>query len=284
MIRPIVNKNDLSSIFVKYSPDCVIHLAAETHVDRSIESPFKFIETNVVGTFNLIDVSLDFIKKNNPKNFRFLHVSTDEVFGSLTFDKKTKFDEDTSYNPNSPYSASKASSDHLVRSWFKTYKLPILITNCSNNFGPYQFPEKLIPLIIINALSEKCLPIYGDGQNIRDWLYVEDHANALLVVLEKGEIGRSYNIGSDNERSNIQIVTMICKILDKLRPRPLGSYIDLIKYVKDRPGHDKRYAINAQRIKSELNWKAKYTFEESLKKTVEWYINNENWWTSLIKV
>lgn len=276
--------NGLDDIFTKHSPEGVIHLAAETHVDRSIDSPAEFIATNVNGTFNMLEAMRNYWKlKGSSNRYRFVHVSTDEVYGSLPKDNNIKFSENTPYNPRSPYSASKASSDHLARAWFNTYDLPIIITNCSNNYGPYHFPEKFIPVIILNALAGKKIPIYGNGQNIRDWLYVEDHAKALLLVLEKGTIGRSYNIGSENECTNLELVKTICRILDKLHPRNIGSYIELITFVEDRPGHDERYAINPNRIYQELGWRPSITIEEGLKKTVKWYLENEDWWQPLIK-
>ena len=261
----------------------VMHLAAESHVDRSIDCPADFIETNINGTFNMLEVARSYWQtKDKPSTFRFHHVSTDEVFGSLPKDPHIQFDEVTPYDPRSPYAASKASSDHLVRAWHETYGLPIILTNCSNNYGPYHFPEKLIPVIILNALAGQSLPIYGDGQNIRDWLYVEDHADALLLALEKGTIGRSYNIGSQNERTNIELVKTVCFILDRLKPRDKGSYANLITFVEDRPGHDKRYAINSSRIRNELGWRPSVSFEEGLEQTVKWYLNNEDWWRPLL--
>lgn len=272
----------LDSIFVKYSPDAVMHLAAESHVDRSIDSPAAFVETNIVGTFNMLEAARKYWQScGKPSSFRFHHISTDEVYGSLG--PTGMFTEDTSYDPQSPYSASKASSDHLVRAWHKTYGLPVVLTNCSNNYGPCQFPEKLIPLTILNALQDKSLPIYGKGDNVRDWLFVEDHADALLLVLEKGRVGRSYNIGGENELTNLEVVKSICGILDRLRPRMIGSYADLISFVSDRPGHDARYAIDPSRIKSELKWRPSVGFEVGLEKTVQWYLDNENWWKPLLE-
>ena len=248
----IRNRKSLDTIFAKHKPDMVMHLAAETHVDRSIDEPIDFFETNVTGTFHLLEAAYAYWHASGkPKAFRFHHISTDEVFGSLPNDPSVKFTEDTPYNPRSPYSASKASSDHLVRAWYETYDLPVVLTNCSNNYGPYNFPEKLVPVIILNALAGKPLPIYGNGSNIRDWLYVEDHADALLLVLEKGTVGRSYNIGGENERTNLELVQMLCEILDRLRPRTNGSYAELITFVQDRPGHDARYAIDPSRIRNE---------------------------------
>ena len=279
----ICDREALNAIFAKYSPDVVMHLAAESHVDRSIERPVDFIETNVKGTFNMLEASRSYwVSRGKPNAFRFHHVSTDEVFGSLPNDPSIKFTEETPYNPRSPYSASKASSDHLVRAWHETYQLPVVLTNCSNNYGPYHFPEKLIPVVILNALSEKPLPIYGDGSNIRDWLYVEDHADALLLVLEKGALGRSYNIGGENERTNLELVTTICGILDRLHPYQKGHYADLITFVLDRPGHDVRYAIDPSRISSELGWRPSVTVEEGLERTVKWYLANEDWWRPLV--
>jgi dTDP-glucose 4,6-dehydratase len=255
---------------------------AESHVDRSIDGPRDFIETNVNGTFNMLEAARGYWQaKEKPKGFRFHHISTDEVFGSLG--STGKFTEETPYDPRSPYSASKASSDHLVRAWHETYGLPVVLTNCSNNYGPYHFPEKLIPVVILNALAGKSLPIYGDGANIRDWLYVEEHADALLLVLEKGELGRSYNIGGENERTNLELVKTLCEILDRLQPCDDGSYADLITFVADRPGHDARYAIDPSRIRDELGWRPSVTVEEGLEKTVQWYLENENWWKPLLE-
>ena len=280
--KDIKNRNDLDVIFSKHKPDAVMHLAAESHVDRSIDAPSDFIQTNVIGTFNLLEAARCYWQAiGQPKSFRFHHISTDEVFGSLPSDPGVRFTEETPYDPRSPYSASKASSDHLVRAWHKTYGLPVIITNCSNNYGPYHFPEKFVPVIILRALAEKSLPIYGDGTNIRDWLYVEDHAVALLLVLEKGKIGRSYNIGGENEITNLELVHTICKILNRLRPPSKGSYKELITFVEDRPGHDARYAIDPSRIRNELGWQPSVTFEEGLEKTIQWYIDNKDWWRSL---
>ena len=271
----------LSAVFAKHAPDAVMHLAAESHVDRSIDGPADFVETNVYGTFNMLEAARSYwMERGQPDTFRFHHISTDEVFGSLG--PTGMFTEDTPYDPRSPYSASKASSDHLVRAWYETYGLPVVLTNCSNNYGPYHFPEKLIPVVILNALAGKPLPIYGDGGNIRDWLYVEDHADALLLVLEKGALGRSYNIGGENERTNLELVESLCTILDKLRPRDGGGYTDLITFVTDRPGHDARYAIDPSRIRGELGWRPSVTVEEGLEKTVQWYLDNEAWWRPLL--
>ena len=277
----IRNRAVLDAVFTKYAPDAVMHLAAESHVDRSIDGPTDFIETNVKGTFNMLEAARSYWQsQGKPESFRFHHISTDEVFGSLG--PTGMFTEDTPYDPRSPYSASKASSDHLVRAWRETYGLPVVLTNCSNNYGPYHFPEKLIPVVILNALAGKPLPIYGDGENIRDWLYVEDHADALLLVLEKGALGRSYNIGGQNERTNLELVKTLCGILDYLHPRDEGSYADLITFVTDRPGHDARYAIDPSRIRNELGWRPSVTVEEGLEKTVQWYLDNENWWRPLL--
>ena len=275
----ICDKDTVFETINNFEPDSIVHFAAESHVDRSIDGPMQFINTNIVGTAVLLEASLAYLKnKKNP--FRFLHVSTDEVYGSLG--KNDFFTESTPYSPSSPYSASKASSDHLVRAWYKTFDFPALITNCSNNYGPFQFPEKLIPLIIANCVDEKPLPIYGTGKNIRDWLYVIDHCNAIDLVLEKGELGQTYNIGGNNEVANIDIVTSICNIMDNINPRKnKKSYKDLIKYVEDRPGHDFRYAIDASKINNELNWRPKETFISGIKKTVEWYLTNQDWWKNI---
>lgn len=272
----------LDEIFAETKPDVVMHLAAESHVDRSIDGPSDFIETNITGTFNMLEAARKYwLDHGKSDGFRFHHISTDEVYGSLPADPSAQFTEDTSYDPRSPYSASKAASDHLVRAWAETYGLPVVLSNCSNNYGPFHFPEKLIPVVIINALAGKPLPIYGDGSNVRDWLYVEDHADALLLVVEKGALGRSYNIGGENERSNLELVQTICSILDELRPRSEGKYADLITFVTDRPGHDARYAIDPTRIREELGWRPSVTVEEGLHKTVEWYLANEDWWRAL---
>ena len=277
----IRDRAGLDAVFAKHSPDAVMHLAAESHVDRSIDGPADFIETNINGTFNMLEAARIYWQaQSRPDYFRFHHISTDEVFGSLG--STGMFTEDTPYDPRSPYSASKASSDHLVRAWHETYGLPVVLTNCSNNYGPYHFPEKLIPVVILNALAGKPLPIYGDGGNIRDWLYVEDHADALLLVLAKGAVGRSYNIGGENERTNLELVKTLCGILDRLRPRDRGRYADLITFVKDRPGHDARYAIDPARIRDELGWRPSVTVEEGLEKTVQWYLDNGSWWQPLL--
>lgn len=274
----------LDRIFAAHKPDVVMHLAAASHVDRSIDGPADFIDTNITGTFNMLEAARTYWEHaGKPEAFRFHHISTDEVFGSLPADESVQFTENTPYDPRSPYSASKASSDHLVRAWHETYGLPVVLTNCSNNYGPYHFPEKLIPVVILNALAGKPLPIYGDGSNIRDWLYVEDHADALLLVVEKGVVGRSYNIGGENERTNLQLVQTICGIVDRLHPRDAGSYADLITYVTDRPGHDARYAIDPRRIREELDWRPSVTVEQGLERTVHWYLNNEDWWRPLLE-
>lgn len=276
----ICDKELVTSLLTKYKPRAIVHFAAESHVDRSIFGPDLFFETNVMGTLNLLECAKAYydqlLSEKERLAFRFLHVSTDEVYGSLTFDEPA-FTEETPYRPNSPYSASKASSDHAVRAWFHTYGFPVLTTNCSNNYGPYQFPEKLIPLVISNALARKPLPIYGDGLNIRDWLYVGDHCSAIRCVLEKGKIGETYNIGGHNERNNITIVRTICAILDEMRPHPDGSYANLITYVKDRPGHDRRYAIDSTKLQTQLGWKPKECFETGIRKTVQWYLDHQNW-------
>lgn len=269
----------LDRIFATHRPDAVMHLAAESHVDRSIDGPGAFIETNVTGTYNMLEAArAHWVAQGRPDAFRFHHISTDEVFGSLG--PTGKFTEETPYDPRSPYSASKAASDHLVRAWGETYGLPVVLTNCSNNYGPFHFPEKLIPVVILNALQGKPIPVYGAGENVRDWLYVEDHADALLLVLEQGRLGRSYNIGGENERRNIDLVRTICAILDRKRPKT-GSYADQITFVTDRPGHDARYAIDPTRIREELGWRPSVTVEEGLERTVEWYLNNEAWWKPL---
>ncbi|WP_299305156.1 dTDP-glucose 4,6-dehydratase [uncultured Litoreibacter sp.] len=269
----------LKRIFAQHQPDAVMHLAAESHVDRSIDGPGDFISTNIDGTFQLLQAARDYWEgQGKPQGFRFHHVSTDEVYGSLGADGM--FTEDTPYAPNSPYSASKAASDHLVRAWAETYGLPVVMTNCSNNYGPYHFPEKLIPVVILNALAGKSIPVYGAGDNVRDWLYVEDHADALLCVLENGVLGRSYNIGGENEATNIDIVRNICAILDRLRPQDT-PYSELITFVADRPGHDLRYAIDPTRIRDELGWRPSVTLEQGLEKTVNWYLENEDWWRAL---
>lgn len=266
-------------VFAMHKPDTVMHLAAESHVDRSIDGPADFVETNITGTFNMLEAARSFwTQQGTPGTFRFHHISTDEVFGSLGADGM--FTETTPYDPRSPYSASKAASDHLVRAWAETYGLPVVLSNCSNNYGPYHFPEKLVPVVILNALAGKDIPVYGEGLNVRDWLYVEDHADALLLVLERGELGRSYNIGGENEARNIDLVQSICEILDTKRPKET-AYADQITYVTDRAGHDMRYAIDPTRIRSELGWRPSVTLEEGLEKTVQWYLDNEDWWRAL---
>ncbi|MBT8142363.1 MAG: dTDP-glucose 4,6-dehydratase [Gammaproteobacteria bacterium] len=277
----------LERVFEIYQPDTVMHLAAESHVDRSITGPGEFIQTNVIGTYNMLQISKDYyqpLPEANKKFFRFHHVSTDEVYGDL-HGTDDLFTEDTPYAPSSPYSASKASSDHLVRAWGRTYGLPVVITNCSNNYGPCQFPEKLIPRMILNALSGDNLPVYGDGKQVRDWLYVDDHARALYTVLTQSEIGETYNIGGHNEMQNIDVVHMICDLLEEMKPdKPQGiaSYRSLISYVTDRPGHDVRYAIDASKIKQDLDWLPQETFATGLRKTVRWYLDNQEWWERVL--
>lgn len=276
----IRDRGALKRIFAEHRPDAVMHLAAESHVDRSIDGPSDFIETNIGGTFNMLEAARTYWEEaGKPEAFRFHHISTDEVFGSLG--ETGLFTEETAYDPRSPYSASKASSDHLVRAWHETYGLPAVVTNCSNNYGPYHFPEKLIPVVILNALAGKPIPVYGKGENVRDWLYVEDHADALLLVLQKGTPGRSYNVGGENERRNIDLVRTICALLDQKRPKADGSYAEQITFVTDRPGHDMRYAIDPTRIRDELGWKPSVNVEEGLEKTVQWYLDNESWWRAL---
>ncbi|MBM4879145.1 dTDP-glucose 4,6-dehydratase [Vibrio parahaemolyticus] len=283
----ICDRTELDRVFSEHQPDMVMHLAAESHVDRSIDGPAAFIETNVMGTYHLLEAARQYwsnLEEADKSAFRFHHISTDEVYGDLE-GTDDLFTETTSYAPSSPYSASKASSDHLVRAWQRTYGLPTLVTNCSNNYGPYHFPEKLIPLMILNALDGKPLPVYGDGMQIRDWLFVEDHARALYKVVTEGEIGETYNIGGHNEKANIEVVKTICALLEELRPdKPAGveSYESLITYVKDRPGHDVRYAIDATKIAQELNWTPEETFESGIRKTVEWYLNNPQWWQRVL--
>ena len=270
----------LDRIFADHRPDAVMHLAAESHVDRSIDGPGEFIETNINGTYNLLEAARAYwSREGKPAGFRFHHISTDEVFGSLGEDGQ--FTEDTPYDPRSPYSASKAASDHLVRAWHHTYGLPVVMTNCSNNYGPFHFPEKLVPVVILKALSGQPIPVYGDGGNVRDWLYVEDHADALLCVLENGQLGRSYNIGGENEAKNIDLVRTICTHMDDLHPQG-APHADLITFVTDRPGHDRRYAIDPTRIRDELGWRPSVTVEEGLRRTVEWYLANEDWWRPLL--
>jgi len=279
MHADILDAAAIKQAITEFRPTAIMHLAAESHVDRSIDGPAAFIETNVVGTYQLLQCTLEYWTALNSQDkaaFRFHHISTDEVYGSLGMDGL--FTEQTAYDPRSPYSASKASSDHLVRSWYHTYGLPILITNCSNNYGPYHFPEKLIPLIILNAMERKPLPIYGQGDNIRDWLYVDDHVTALWQVVTKGEPGETYNIGGNMERTNLEVVKTACAILDDALPSDQGPYSDLIEFVTDRPGHDLRYAIDSSRIKTELGWEPKESFDSGLRKTIDWYLKNDWWW------
>lgn len=270
----------LDRVFASHRPDVVMHLAAESHVDRSIDGPAAFIETNVIGTFNMLEAARAYwIAQGRPGEFRFHHISTDEVFGSLG--DTGQFTETTPYDPRSPYSASKAGSDHLVRAWHETYGLPVVLTNCSNNYGPYHFPEKLVPVVILKALEGESIPVYGDGGNVRDWLYVEDHADALLLVVEKGRVGSSYNIGGENEAKNIDLVRTICAHMDDLHPEG-APHADLITFVSDRPGHDRRYAIDPSRIRTELGWRPSVTVEEGLRRTVEWYLTRRDWWQPLL--
>ena len=279
----ICDQELVQELFLLHKPDVIINFAAESHVDRSIDGPSDFIRTNISGTYTLLQKSLRYyqsLTKEDQKSFRFHHISTDEVFGSL--DNDGIFTEETPYDPSSPYSASKASSDHLVRAWHRTYGLPIIISNCSNNYGPYQFPEKLIPLMILNCLQEKPLPVYGTGENIRDWLFVDDHCDAIHTIIEKGEIGETYNVGGNHEIKNINIVKTICNILDNIRPSEnLKSYQELITFVKDRPGHDFRYAIDSSKLQKKLGWSPKETFETGIRKTIEWYLENITWWQDI---
>jgi dTDP-glucose 4,6-dehydratase len=276
----ICDAEAIKRLMKAFKPDVVMHLAAESHVDRSIDGPSEFIETNVCGTFTLLDAALNYYRSLQPASragFRFHHISTDEVFGSLGADGY--FHEDSQYQPNSPYAASKASSDHLVRAWHHTFGLPVVLSNCSNNYGPHQFPEKLIPLTILNCLEGRRLPVYGTGQNVRDWLYVEDHVHALMLIAERGKVGRSYNVGGSNEWTNLAVVKAICGLIDELAPDPsIGKRERLIEFVDDRPGHDQRYAIDASRISRELGWQAHETMETGLRKTVQWYLDNRAWW------
>jgi len=282
----VCNSSLLEDLFSRFQPDIVMHLAAESHVDRSIDGPAGFIQSNVVGTYTLLEVSRAYwsgLSSEKQEQFRFHHISTDEVYGSLG--KGGLFTESSVYDPSSPYSASKASSDHLVRAWHRTYGLPVLVTNCSNNYGPRQFPEKLIPLFMLNALEGKPLPLYGDGQQVRDWLYVDDHASALYRVVQQGEVGHTYNIGGHNEKTNLEVVHALCDILDRVRseyPGQISSYRELITYVADRPGHDERYAIDASKIGNALGWLPEETFETGLEKTVHWYLDNEQWWRNVL--
>jgi len=279
----ICDQELVQELFLLHKPDVIINFAAESHVDRSIDGPSDFIRTNISGTYTLLQKSLRYyqsLTKEDQKSFRFHHISTDEVFGSL--DNDGIFTEETPYDPSSPYSASKASSDHLVRAWHRTYGLPIIISNCSNNYGPYQFPEKLIPLMILNCLQEKPLPVYGTGENIRDWLFVDDHCDAIHTIIEKGEIGETYNVGGNNEIKNIDIVKTICNLLDNIRPSEnLKSYQELITFVKDRPGHDLRYAIDSSKLQNKLGWSPKETFETGIRKTIDWYLDNKTWWQDI---
>ena len=286
----ICDRSALERIFIQHQPDAVMHLAAESHVDRSIDGPAAFIETNIVGTYTLLEVARSYwqgLDTQGKQDFRFHHISTDEVYGDLPHPdeddqaEQKLFTEATAYAPSSPYSASKASSDHLVRAWYKTYGLPVIVTNCSNNYGPYHFPEKLVPHIILNALHGKPLPVYGKGDQIRDWLYVEDHARALYKVVTEGKVGETYNIGGHNEKQNLEVVQLLCEILQELKPQT-NRYKDLITFVKDRPGHDRRYAIDASKIERELGWKPQETFESGMRKTVQWYLDHEPWWQSML--
>ncbi len=283
----ICNQEAINSVFREYKPDAVMHLAAESHVDKSIDGPIDFMKTNIMGTFSILEVSNKYfqeLKGLDKENFRFHHISTDEVYGDLK-NSEDYFTELTPYAPSSPYSASKASSDHLVRSWWRTYGLPVIITNCSNNYGPYHFPEKLIPHIILNAIQGKPLPIYGDGSQIRDWLFVEDHARALLKVICEAKIGETYNIGGNNEKTNLEVVEAICELLEEMAPRKpvdINHYRDLITFVQDRPGHDKRYAIDASKIARDLDWVPQESFNSGLRKTVSWYLENKNWWQRIL--
>ena len=283
----ICNLEQCKLIITEFQPDVIMHLAAESHVDRSIDGPKEFIDTNIIGTYNLLEISRDYyqsLSADKKQQFRFHHISTDEVYGDLE-GTSDLFIEETAYAPSSPYSASKASSDHLVRAWQRTFNLPTVITNCSNNYGPYHFPEKLIPLTILNALKGKPLPIYGDGKQIRDWLFVEDHARALFLVATTGKTGETYNIGGHNEKQNIEVVKTICKHLEELapdKPKDISMYTDLITYVTDRAGHDVRYAIDASKIEKELGWKPEETFDSGLRKTVQWYLDHPSWWQSIL--
>ncbi|PQJ83334.1 dTDP-glucose 4,6-dehydratase [Aliivibrio sifiae] len=283
----ICDRAELERVFSDHTPDAVMHLAAESHVDRSIDGPAAFIETNIIGTYVLLEATRNYwnsLSNEKKAGFRFHHISTDEVYGDLKGTDEL-FMETTSYEPSSPYSASKASSDHLVRAWLRTYGLPTIVTNCSNNYGPYHFPEKLIPLMILNALDGKPLPVYGNGMQIRDWLFVEDHARALYKVVTEGKVGETYNIGGHNEKANIDVVKTICSLLEELapnKPESVNQYLDLITYVTDRPGHDVRYAIDASKIERELGWKPEETFESGIRKTVEWYLDNKPWWLRVL--
>ena len=280
----ICDLQSIRDIFSQYRPQAVMHLAAESHVDRSIDKPSPFIETNIIGTYTLLEASREYFRSLKPEDssvFRFHHISTDEVYGSLGL--SGSFTEESPYKPNSPYSSSKAAADHLVRAWGETYKLPVIISNCSNNYGPFQFPEKLIPLMVLNAIDNKPLPVYGAGDNVRDWLYVDDHVQALWLTLNKGSLYQTYNIGGGSEKTNLEVVESICSILDELRPRNNGdNYSSLISFVKDRPGHDKRYSVDWTKIRSDLNWEPQETFVSGLRKTVQWYLNNSVWWRNVL--
>lgn len=281
----IRNAEAVTAAFTKHDPDAVMHLAAESHVDRSIDGPSAFIETNIMGTFNLLQAARghwEALSGSRKSAFRFHHVSTDEVYGDLDLDDPA-FSETTPYDPSSPYSASKAASDHLVRAWHRTYGLPVVLTNCSNNYGPYQFPEKLIPVVILKALHGDKIPVYGTGENIRDWLYVDDHAEALLLALQKGVPGRTYNIGGNNERTNLELVETLCDLMDAHSPTGRNNHRDLISFVTDRPGHDRRYAVNASRIRDELGWSPSVKWNEGFEQTLVWYLENEDWWRPLVK-
>ena len=275
----ICDASRVNRLYAEYQPQAIMHLAAESHVDRSIDGPAEFIQTNIVGTYNLLEASrryYDQLSEEDRRRFRFHHISTDEVFGSLG--DEGLFTEDSPYQPNSPYSASKASSDHLVRAWYETYNLPVVLSNCSNNYGPYQYPEKLLPVIIAKATGGEPIPVYGKGENVRDWLYVDDHARALVLIMLNGKLGRSYNVGGNEERTNIEVVKKVCGILDRLKPAENGEhYESLITFVTDRPGHDLRYAIDASRIKDELGWEPEETFDSGMQKTVKWYLENQDW-------
>jgi len=280
----ICDQARMNEVVSEYRPDAVMHLAAESHVDRSIDGPKAFLETNIMGTFSLLQAARGYyegLPLEKKEKFRFHHVSTDEVYGDLDQDSPA-FEEITAYNPSSPYSASKAASDHIVRAWGRTYELPVVLSNCSNNYGPYQFPEKLIPVVILNALHERPIPVYGNGDNIRDWLYVEDHADALLTVLTKGGLGETYNIGGNNERTNLDLVQTICDALDKALPKRAVPHSDLISFVDDRPGHDRRYAINAFKLENELDWSPSVKWNEGFEATIRWYLDNEAWWRPLV--
>ena len=279
----ICDAGAMEELFQRHRPAAVMHLAAESHVDRSIDGPAAFIQTNVVGTFHLLEAALKYFRslgKSQAERFRFLHVSTDEVYGSLG--PQGRFTEQSPYDPHSPYSATKASSDHLARAWHSTYGLPVIVTNCSNNYGPYQFPEKLLPLMIIKAIGEQPLPVYGRGENVRDWLYVADHVDALVAVLRHGAVGETYNIGGDCERRNLDLVNSLCQILDRMHPRSSGSYSELIRFVTDRPGHDFRYAIDATKIRRQLGWKPRHDLQAGLKETVRWYLSHRDWWQAIL--